>query len=238
MEGILPRSRAVGDFAGEGGGYGGFRGHQIHLDPPCRCGLRKLAVERHEAHAAGGWGRSPIPIQGQQAHSSSPRTGGQNIDSGPQLAAYVQHMPGSRGDRTYDRGGHGPALKHGGGFQQIVTERNGAGADADPGSQLWTPSELRTAPPCRHVGGGDQRVQRVQNHCVINPVIGPHRDRRRGGVKSASALCLKKARVTSSEGKLEVLAPSSVPILVMVGTLRTETGDAGAPHSITGPRRP
>ena len=55
------------------------------------------------------------------------------------------------------------------------------------------------------------------------------------GVKSCSRpWAFRKARVTSSEGKMEVVAPSSVPMLVMVARSGTDKlATPRPPHSIT-----
>ena len=123
-------------------------------------------------------GEKPIPIQGPQAHSSSRAPETRISDSAPQSASMVRtcREPGDTDILT--EGDDGPALQHSGGFQQIVQRGIGAGADAD----LIHLDALQTADGhhlVRHVGAGDQRLQRVQIN-VDNPVIGRVRDQRKG----------------------------------------------------------
>ena len=169
IESVQSQVAGIGDLPGEGGGHGGLRGHQIHLGIRRTAAALEVAVEGPQAHTAGVGGEAHTDT-GAAGAFQQPGAGGQNIRQRAAVGQHGQDLPGAGGHGHTDGGGHGPALQHSGGLQHIVQRGIGAGADAD----LIHLDALQTADGhhlIRHVGAGDQRLQRVQIN-VDNSVIG------------------------------------------------------------------
>ena len=189
MESVQPQIAGIGDLPGEGGGHGGLRRHQIHLGIRRTAAALKVAVEGPQAHAAGVGGEAHADA-GAAGTFQQPGAGSQNVGQGAAVGQHGQDLPGAGGHGHADGGGHGFSLQHGGGLQHVVQGGVGAGAYA----HLVHLGVLQAADGhhlVRHMGTGDQRLQRVQIN-VDDPVIGRIGISGKGCEVGFPPLCLQK----------------------------------------------
>ena len=171
MEGLHPQVPGIGDLAGEGGGHGGLRRHQVHLGVRRAAAALKVAVEGPQAHTAGVGGEAHADA-GAAGTFQQTGTGSQNVRQGTAVGQHGQHLPGAGGHGHADGGGHGFSLQHGGGLQHVVQGGVGAGAHA----HLVHLGALQAADGdhiVRHMGTGDHGFQGVQvdvDGAVINRI--------------------------------------------------------------------
>ena len=187
MKGVQSQIARVGDLAGEGRGHSRFRGYQIDLGIGGTAAPLKIAVEGPQAHAAGVGGEVHADA-GAAGTFQQPHAGGQNIRQRTAVGQHGQYLPGAGGDGHTDGGGNGFSFQHGGGLEHIVQRGIGAGADAD----LIHLGALQAADGnniVRHVGTGNQRLQRIKVN-GNDPVIIRVRIGGKGGKIGFPALCL------------------------------------------------
>ena len=158
----------VGDRAGERGGDGRLRGHEVDLRVLRAAAAEEVAVERAQAHAAGVGRETHADARAARALEQA-RAAGEDVRERAAVREHGQHLLRPRRDGQAHARGDGPALEQGCDLEHIEQGRIRARADADL-IDLRARERFHGDDVVRAVRAGDHGLQRVEvdvNDAVI-----------------------------------------------------------------------